>query len=74
MVIQMGDSSMAVVLPDTDPYHAMTRHLLIEVPLSQFIKGDQADYMGHKLSGKLHKLGPCQKLLTTKSDLTQMTT
>ena len=58
------------ILTHTMPW----RHLLIEIAPSQFIKGDQADHMGHKLSGKLHKLGPCQKLLTTKSDLTQMTT
>ena len=48
--------------------------LLIEIAPSQFIKGDQTDHMSHKLSEKFHKLGPCQKLLTTKSDLTQMTT
>ena len=58
------------ILTHTMPW----RHLLIEIAPSQFIKGDQADHMGHKLSGKLHKLGPCQRLLTTKSDLTQMTT
>ena len=56
----MADSRTAVVLLDTAP--------------SQFIKGDQTDHMSHKLSEKLHKLGPYQRLLTTKSDLTQMTT
>ena len=69
----MADSSIAVVLVDTDPYHAM-KTLFIEIAPSQFIKGDQTDHTSHKLSEKLHKLGPCQKLLTTKSDLTQMTT
>ena len=28
------------------------------------MKGDQTDHMSHKLSEKLHKLGPCQRLLT----------
>ena len=50
------------------------RHLLIEIAPSQFIKEDQTDHMSHKLSEKLNKLGPSQRLLTTKSDLTQMTT
>ena len=67
----MADRSIAVVLLDTDPCHA--RKTLIIAP-SQFNKGDQTNHMSHKLSEKLHKLGPCQKLLTTKSDLTQMTT
>ena len=58
------------ILTHTMPW----RHLLIEPAPSQYIKGDQTDQMSHKLSEKLHKLGPCQNLLTTKSDLTQMTT
>ena len=58
------------ILTHTMPW----RHLLIEIAPSQFIKGDQTDHVSHKLSEKLHKLGPCQRLLTTKSDLTQMTT
>ena len=58
------------ILTHTMPW----RHLLIEIAPAQFIKGDQTDHMSHKLSEKLHKLGPCQKLLITKSDLTQMTT
>ena len=58
------------ILTHTMPW----RHLLIEIAPSQFIRGDQTDHMSHKLSEKLHKMGPCQKLLTTKSDLTQMTT
>ena len=48
--------------------------LLIEIAPSQFIKGDQTDHKSHRLSEKLHKLGPCQRLLARKSDLTQMTT
>jgi len=62
-------SSIAVVLLDTDQYHAM-KTPLIEIALSQFIKADQTNHMSHKLSESLHKLGQCQKLLTTKSDLT----
>ena len=58
------------ILTHTMPW----RHLFIEIAPSQFIKGDQTNHMSHRLSEKLHKLGPCQKLLTTKSDLTQMTT
>ena len=70
----MADSSIAVVLLDTDPYNAM-KTLLIKITLSQIIKRDQTDHhMSHKLAEKLHKLGPGQKLLTTKSDLTQITT
>ena len=73
MVVHMADSGIAVVLLGTDPYHAM-KTPLIEIALSPFIKGDQTDHMSHKLSEKLHKLGPCQKLLTTKSDLEKITT
>ena len=62
-------SSIAVVLLDTDPYHAM-KTPLIKIALSQFMKGDQTNHMSHKLSESLHKLGQCQKLLTTKSDMT----
>ena len=68
----MADISIAVVLLDTDPYHAMT--LLIKIALSQFIEGDQTNNISQELSEKLHKPGPCQKLLTTKSDLPQITT
>ena len=54
--------------------HSMPwRHLLIDIAPAQFIKRDQTDHMSCKLSEKLHKLGPCQKLLRTKSDLTQIT-
>ena len=68
----MPDSSIAVVLLDTDPYHATTP--LIQIALSQFREGDQTNDISQELSEKLHKLGPCQKLLTTKSDLTKITT
>ena len=68
----MADISIAVVLLDADPYHAMTP--LIKIALSQFSKGDQTNNIGQELSEKLHKLGPCQKLLTTKSDLAKLTT
>ena len=72
MVIHMADSGIAVVLLDIDPYHAM-KTPLIEIALSQFLKRDQTNHsMNHKLSEKLHKLDPCQKLLTTKSDLTDI--
>ena len=68
----MTDSSIAVVLLDNDPYHAMTP--LIKIALSQFSEGDQTNNISQELSEELHKLGPCQKLLTTKSDLTKITT
>ena len=72
MVVHMADSSIAVVLLDTDPYHAMTP--LIKIVLSQFSEGDQTNNISQELSEKLHRLGPCQKLLITKSDLTKITT
>ena len=72
VVVHMADISIAVVLLDTDPYHAMTP--LIEIALSQFSEGDQTNNFCQELSEKLHKLGPCQKLLTTKSDLAKTTT
>ena len=68
----MADSSIAVVLLDADPYHAMTP--LIMIAMSEFSDGDQTNNSSQELSEKLHKLGPCQKLLTTKSDLTKITT
>ena len=68
----MADSSMAVVLLDTDPYHAMTP--LIMIALSPFSDSDQTNNISQELSEKLYKLGPCQNLLTTKSDLTMITT
>ena len=60
MVVNMADSSIAVVLLDTDPYHAMTP--LIKIALSQFSDADQTNTISQELSEKLHKLGPCQKL------------
>ena len=72
MVVHKADSSNAVVLLDTDPYHAMTP--LIKIALSQFSNGDKTNNISQELSEKLHKLGPCQKLLTTNSDLTKITT
>ena len=71
-VVHMADSSVAVVLLDTDPYHAMTP--LIKIALSQFSDADQTNNISQELSEKLYKLGRCQKLLTTKSDLTKITT
>ena len=68
----MADISIADVLLDTDPYKAMTP--LIKIVLSQFSEGDQTNNISQELSEKLHKLGPCQKLLTTKSDLAKITT
>ena len=68
----MADISIAVVLLDTDPYHAITR--LMKIALSQFSEGDQTNNISQELSEKLNKLGPCQKLLTTKSDLAKITT
>ena len=41
MVVHKADSSTAVVLLDTDPYHAMTP--LIKIALSQFSDGDQTN-------------------------------
>ena len=70
-MVHFADSSIAVVLLDTDPCHAMTP--LLKIALSQFSKGDQTN-ISQELSEKLHKLGPCQKLLPTKSDLTKITT
>ena len=68
----MADTSIAVVLLDTDPYHAMTP--LIKIALSQFTEGDKTNNISQELSEKLQKLAPCQKLLTTKSDLPKITT
>ena len=68
----MADISIAVVLLDTDPYHAMIP--LLKIALSQFSEGDQINNISQELSEKLHKLGPCQKMLTTKSDLAKITT
>ena len=67
----MADTSIAVVLLHTDPYHAMTP--LIKIALSQFTEGDQTN-ISQELSEKLQKLAPCQKLLTTKSHLPKITT
>ena len=72
MEVHMADSSIAVVLLDTDPNHAMTP--LIKIALSQFSDTDQTNSISQELSEKLYKLGPCQRLLTTKSDLTKITT
>ena len=68
----MADISITVVLLDTDPYHAMTP--LIKIALSHFTEGYQTINISQELSEKLHKPGPCQKLLTTKSDLPKITT
>ena len=68
----MADIGIAGVLLDTDPYNAMTP--LIKIALSQFTEGDQTNNISHELSEKLQKLAPCQKLLTTKSDLPKITT
>ena len=72
MVFHMADISIAVVLLDTDPYHAMTP--LINIALSQFSEGDQTNNISQELAENLQRLGPCQKLLTTKSDLAKITT
>ena len=53
-------------------YHAMTQ--LIKIAMSQFSKGDQTNNISQEPPEKLHKLGPCQRLLTTKSDMTKITT
>ena len=68
----MADISIAVVLLDTDPYNAMTP--LINIALSQFSEGEKTNNISQELSEKLHKLGTCHKLLTTKSDLAKITT
>ena len=72
MVFHMADISIALVLLDTDPYYAMTP--LINIAMSQFSEGDQINNISQELSEKLQRLGPCQKLLTTKSDLANITT
>ena len=41
MLVHMANISIAVVLLDTDPYHAMTP--LIKIALSQFTEGDQTN-------------------------------
>ena len=46
MVIRMADSGIAIVLLDTDPYHAM-KTPLIDIAPSQFIKGDQSNHMNY---------------------------
>ena len=71
-MVHLADRSIAVVLLDSDPCHAMTP--LIKIALSQFSEGDQTNTISQELSEKLHKLGPCQKLLPMKSDLTKITT
>ena len=71
-MVHMADITIAVVLLDTDPYHAMTP--LIKIALSQFSEGEKTNNISQELSEKLHKLGPCQKLLTTKSYLAKITT
>ena len=68
----MPDIRIAVALLDTDLYHAMTP--LIKIAMSQFSEGDQTNNISQELSEKLHNLGPCEKLLTTKSDLAKITT
>ena len=68
----MADSSTAVVLLDTDPYHVMIP--LIKIALSQFTEVNQTNNISQELSEKLHKPGQCQRLLTTKSDLPKITT
>ena len=68
----MADISIAVVLMDTDLYHAMTP--LIKIVLTQFSEGGQTNNISQELSEKLHKPGPCQRQLTTKSDLAKITT
>ena len=68
----MADISIAVVPLDTDPYHAMTP--LIKIALSQFSEGKKTNNISQELSEKLHKPGPCQKLVTTKSDLAKIAT
>ena len=43
----MADISVAVVLLDTDPYHAMIP--LIKIVLSQFSEGDQTNNISQEL-------------------------
>ena len=68
----MADISIAVVLLDTDPYHAMTP--LIKIALSQFSEDEKTNNTSQELLEQLHKLSPCRKLLTTKSSLAKITT
>ena len=42
----MADSGIGIVLLDTDPYHVMKK-TLVEIALSQFIKGDQTDHVSY---------------------------
>ena len=51
MVVHMADSGLAVVLLDTDPYHAMTP--LTKTALSQYSDGDQTNNISQELSEKL---------------------
>ena len=63
----MANSSIAVVLLDTDPYHAMTP--LNKIALSQFSDADQTNNISQELSEKLH-----MSEAVNKSDLTKKTT
>ena len=60
----MADSSIAVVLLDTDPYHAMTP--LIKIALSQFSDADQTNNISQELSEKPYKLGQCSEAVNNK--------
>ena len=46
MVVHVADSGIGIVLLDTDPYHVMKK-TLVEIALSQFIKGDQTDHVSY---------------------------
>ena len=46
MVVHMADSGIGIVFLDTDPYHAM-KTPLIEIALSQSIKGHHSDHMSY---------------------------
>ena len=51
VMARMADISIAVVLLDTDPYHAMTP--LIKIALSQFSEGEKTNNIRQELSEKL---------------------
>ena len=69
----MADSSTAVVLLDTDPYHAMKTltHRDCNVPVHQ---GRPDRPYEPQTVREASQAGSMSGLLTTKSDLTQMTT
>ena len=66
-MVHMADSSVAVVLLDTDPYHAMTP--LIKIALSRFSDADQTNNISQELSEKLYTVSYTHLTLPTKLEV-----